>query len=81
MQVKLLRSVLVGDADVMPTPDGTVVRMDEGKAREFIALGLAAETKKAAEPENKMAAAAENKMLVDAENKTLPNVTRTVKAK
>ncbi|WP_295379567.1 hypothetical protein [uncultured Pseudacidovorax sp.] len=41
MQVKLKRSVLVGDADVFPTRGGTVVDLDHAKAKEFIAAGLA----------------------------------------
>lgn len=71
MKIKLLRSVLVEDADVTPTRNGTVVDIDETKAREFVALGLAEEvkaalaaatsTKKAPEPSNKMAAAPKNK--------------------
>lgn len=63
MQIKLKRSVLVGDADVMPTPGGTVVEMDAAKAREFVAAGLADEVgaKKAPASENKMATEPENK--------------------
>lgn len=63
MKVKLIRSVLVGDADVFPTSGGTEVELDDAKAKEFIAHGLAEEvvTKKAAKPENKMAKEASNK--------------------
>lgn len=71
MKIKLLRSVLVEDADVTPTRNGTVVDIDASKAREFVALGLAEElnspadddasVKKAPEPANKMAAVPVNK--------------------
>ena len=63
MEVKLIRSVLVGDADVMPTRGGTIVNLEDAKAREFIVLGLAEEvkTKKAPELANKKAAEPENK--------------------
>jgi len=63
VEIKLKRSVLVGDADVMPTAGGTVVTMDAAKAREFIAAGLADEVsaKKAPETDNKMADEPENK--------------------
>jgi len=68
MKIKLLRSVLVGDADTAVTSGGTVVELDSAKAKEFVELGLAkevadgkTEAKKAPEPENKMAAAPANK--------------------
>jgi hypothetical protein len=63
MQIKLLKSVLVADADVMPTPRGEVVSMPNEQAKEFIAAGLGEEVtgKAAPEPENKMAAAPANK--------------------
>ena len=63
MHIKLIKSVLVGDADVMPTPKGTVIEMDDSKAKEFIAHGLAekSEAKKAPEPMNKKAPEPRNK--------------------
>ncbi|WP_152643468.1 hypothetical protein [Paracidovorax citrulli] len=68
MEVKLIRSVLVGDADIFPTPGGSLVDMEETKAREFIAAGLAErvggaapDTKKAPEPSNKKAPDPANK--------------------
>lgn len=63
MRVKLIRSVLVGDADVFPTRGGTEVELDDAKAKEFIAAGLAEElqAKKAPEPENKKAPEPTNK--------------------
>lgn len=63
MKVKLTRSVLVGDSDVMPTRGGTEVDMDDTKAKEFVSLGLAEEVgvKKAPDPQNKMAKEPANK--------------------
>ena len=63
MHIKLTKSVLVGDADVIPTPKNTVVEMDDNKAKEFIASGLAEqiEAKKAPEPMNKKAPEPKNK--------------------
>lgn len=63
MKIKLLRSVLVGDADVTPTTGGTELDMEEAKAREFIALGLADEAgvKKSAPHSNKMEPEPDNK--------------------
>lgn len=63
MRVKLIRSVLVGDADVFPTRGGTELDMDEAKAKEFVAHGLAevVDVKTAPAPQNKMAPAARNK--------------------
>lgn len=63
MQVKLLRDVLVGDSDVTPGRTGSLVEMEEGKAREFIAHGLAVEVeqKAAIAPQNKAQAAPQNK--------------------
>ncbi len=63
MKVRLIRSVLVGDADVFPTRGGTEVDLDDAKAREFVALGLAdpIDAKKAPEPENKKAPEPANK--------------------
>lgn len=72
MRVKLNRSVLVGDADVFPTPGGTELDMDDTKAKEFVAHGLAVEVaqqKKAPEPENKKAAEPANKATKPASNK------------
>ncbi len=68
MEVKLIRSVLVGDADIFPTPGGAVVNLEDTKAREFIAAGLAEpaavvahDAKKAPEPANKKAPDPTNK--------------------
>jgi hypothetical protein len=66
MHIKLLKHVLVGDADVMPTARGTVVEVSDAQGKEFVAGGLAdevkaPEAKKAPAPENKMAAAPANK--------------------
>lgn len=63
MKIKLTRHVLVEDTDVMPTRKDTVVDVDDVKAKEFVALGLAVEpeAKKAPEPENKKAAEPANK--------------------
>lgn len=63
MKVKLIRSVLVGDADVFPTPGGSEIDMDDAKAKEFIANGLAEEAgaKKAPAVENKKASEPANK--------------------
>ncbi len=47
MKVKLLKSVLVGRADVIPTKRGTLVDLPDDEAKEFIANGLAAESEKA----------------------------------
>ncbi len=72
MRVKLNRSVLVGDADIVPTPGGTELDMDDTKAKEFIAHGLAVEVseqKKAPEPQNKKAPEPANKAARPAANK------------
>jgi len=64
MRVKLNRSVLVGDSDVVPTPGGTELDMDDTKAKEFVTLGLAvevAEQKKEPDPQNKKAPEPANK--------------------
>ena len=63
MQVKLIKTVLVGDADVIPTRKDTVVDIDDSKAKDFIAHGLAeqVEAKKAFEPLNKKAPEPKNK--------------------
>lgn len=45
IKVKLLKPVLVQPFDVMATESGTVVSMPEGRAKEFIAAGLAEEPK------------------------------------
>lgn len=41
MKMKLLKSVLVGNADVIPTKRGTIVDMQEDQAKEFVTAGLA----------------------------------------
>ena len=63
MRIILTKSVLVGDAEVIPTPKGTVIDMDDSMAKEFIAHGLAdqVEVKKASEPMNKKAPEPKNK--------------------
>ena len=63
MHIKLLKHVLVDDADNMPTRKDTVVEMDDTKAKEFIANGLAeqVDAKKAPEPLNKKAPEPKNK--------------------
>ena len=66
MHIKLLKHVLVGDTDVMPTARGTVVEVSDAHGKEFVAGGLAEEvkspeSKKAPAPENKMAPASANK--------------------
>jgi hypothetical protein len=63
MKVKLLKSVLVGDADVIATPRGEVVDVPDEQAKEFISTGLAEEyaAKSAPAPLNKMADAVQNK--------------------
>lgn len=65
MEVKLIRSVLVGDADIFPTTGGSVVNLEDTKAREFINAGLAEpaalDAKKAPEPANKKAPDPTNK--------------------
>lgn len=49
MKVKLLRDILVGPSDAMPTPSGTIVDLPEDKAREYIKVGHGAEVKESAE--------------------------------
>jgi hypothetical protein len=66
MHIKLLKHVLVGDADYMPRPPGVVVEVPDAQGKEFVANGLAEEvdapeSKQAPEPENKMAAPSANK--------------------
>lgn len=61
MQIQLLKHVLVGDADVIPTARGTVVEVSDAQGKDFIALGLASEVKSASAPQNKMVPDAENK--------------------
>ena len=63
MRIKLIKSVLVGDAEVIATPKGTLIDMDDSRAKEFIAHGLAVqvEVKKAPEPLNKKAPEPKNK--------------------
>ena len=63
MRIKLTKSVLVGDAEVIATPKGTVMDMDDSMAQEFITHGLAehVEIKKAPEPMNKKAPEPKNK--------------------
>ena len=63
MHIKLIKSVLVDDSDVLATPKNTVLEMDDTKAKEFIALGLAEKTeaKKAPEPMNKKMPEPKNK--------------------
>jgi translation initiation factor IF-2 len=75
MHIKLLKHVLVGDTDVMPTARGTVVEVSDAQGKEFVAEGLADEVKT---PEVKQAPAAENKMAAAPANKTAP---KEVKAK
>lgn len=45
MRVKLLKTVLVGPADVIPAKHGTVVDIPDDQAKEFVNLGLAQEIK------------------------------------
>lgn len=61
MKVKLLKDVLVGDADVQPTLKNTVVDLDDSTAKDFIAAGLAEATKSMPEPKNKAMPEPENK--------------------
>lgn len=67
-KVKLLREVLVGPADVVPTPAGTVIELDDGDARHFVETNKIAEyvgeepaEKAAPEPKNKAARTPRNK--------------------
>lgn len=75
MKVTLLKSVLVGSCDVMPTAKGQTVELDDSTAREFCDLGLAREAQgQAQEPgsEKAMAPEGEEKMAPPPENKMAP---------
>lgn len=89
MHIKLLKHVLVGAADVMPTARGTVVEVPDAQGKEFIAGELAEEVKapkakepakdkEASEPQQKEAPAPENKMAAAPANKA---ATKEPKAK
>lgn len=54
MKIKLLKSVLIGNATVTPTLANTVVNVEDNEARELVAAGLAEFD---APPENQRAGA------------------------
>lgn len=71
MKVKLLKSVLVGPADVIATRGGTTVDLADDEARLFIEGGLAE-----AVGGEKTASTPANKSAVDHDSKAAPPVSK-----
>lgn len=76
MKVKLTKTVLVGDSDVIPTAAGTTVTLSADQGAQFIKNGLGVEVKGGKETEQEQDALAtkaapelENKMAPDSETK------------